>query len=137
MQATPIRLKLDSHIKPDLARITTLIRKALYSTQADLTNARLSGLFSPNVRRSSWMRQAVGSVHEKQRFIGNSYIPLVFKGMNETSDVIPIILLAIVLLNQDLFVAPIPDSCPVFVRPAQAERKFRLARRQHVIERTP
>ena len=57
------------------------------------------------------------------------------KEWDQSSNVRKIILCTIPLFEEDLIVRPVPSARPVFISPAETERKIRLAAFQNLIHR--
>ncbi|OPY93446.1 MAG: hypothetical protein A4E73_00108 [Syntrophaceae bacterium PtaU1.Bin231] len=123
----PVRLKLDGGIEARCRRIRVFIRKTFDPAQIQLADAEPAGLFSPDPGRFRRIGHAVGPINQKERLPVDADITRVAEVFRQVSDVITIVLLAVLLFHQDLVITPVPSSGPIFICPAEAEGEVGLA----------
>src|SRR5207302_1958335 len=122
-------------VKAERPGLAALVGKALDPAQVEAGDAQLAGLLPPEARRPYRVRQGVGAVDEEEGLALDGNVPPVPKCGGEPADMGPVVFLGIVLGHQHLVLLPVPRPGPVFIRPAEAERKVRPPGSQNLVER--
>src|SRR5436190_4717815 len=125
--------KLDGRIEADGSRIAAR-RKVFDPRKIQLAKPGPRDLTSPNVDGPRGLRQQPSPVDEEQRSTVDADVPRVREGGYQGANMRAIVVGAVMLLQQDILFAAVPDASPVLVRPAQAEWKIRLSGNEDLSE---
>src|SRR5439155_4933914 len=76
----------------------------------------------------------MGAINNEQRLVFHPDITRIGKSTNEPANMSKIIVLGVCLLHQHFRLAPVPNTRPILVSPAETKREVRLTRSQHFVE---
>ena len=104
-------------------------------TQIQVANAELSGFLAPALGGLQWIGHVGWPVHQKHRLAIHAYISRVAKNMRKPANMVQIVFRAVCLRHQHLFLAAVPNSCPIVIGPTEAKWKIWRAKLENFVDR--
>ena len=122
-----MRRKLDGGIELPCTR--TRRARVLNECKTDITEACGSRSAPERLCRALGIGQQIGAIDQQQRPAGDADVARIPKRRQKILEEALLVLWRIALRDQELAVAAVPASRPIFVGPANAEGKIRLSAR--------
>ncbi len=136
-ETEPVGRELDGSVEAELTESPPALPPgiALDTTEQRFAHPRPQGLLTKEVGGALGGRQGRGAIDEQERAATDAQVAGIGEDLRQIARVHEVVGLAVLLTYQHFAVPVGPAPGPRFVRPAQTERKIRLATRQDLRER--